>query len=401
MRIWVVILIIGFCFCSGEVSGINKYLSKSQQRRVEKMIAEKGYTVCVEWLEKIQEKYQGDYLFWMYKGICYSNMPGQEKNTEEALFHSIALGKDRVETYEVKYYLALYYFNRNRFEECNTICMEALSRVRQWKEGAKERYEALLTALERKQAEVLAAQKLNMKMIMERKLRETRERDSIERLYVAEEVAITQNTDEETIADVPPVSVTIETETEKVDESGETEPIDDKEAALLSALAKYKKTITYTPQVQMTTDEIHEALEAGQDIVICEVFDFNRIELNHNGNRFLELLSQVMQKNKSLKIEVTVHCDYIGSIRINRDFAMRRLKNIEKVLITRHIPLTNLTFTPCGSERPRKITELEAKEYPFLHEGEVLDWELLKGLTKQQRNQGHMLNRRVEIRKLQ
>ena len=124
--------------------GIERYMTKRQCARVERLVQSRDYKHGLMYLDEIKEGREGDYLYWMFRGVCNAGIEYSRQEAEQDYLRSLSLCKDQHEIYEVKYYLAVLCNEMGRYDETKAICMEALARVRKWKPGARERYEALL-----------------------------------------------------------------------------------------------------------------------------------------------------------------------------------------------------------------------------------------------------------------
>ena len=147
-------------------------------------------------------------------------------------------------------------------------------------------------------------------------------------------------------------------------------------------------------------DGLEKLLDKNVTVMIYEVFDFNKVYMNSRGHLFMDKLVSLLDGRPDIQLQVAVHCDGIGTREVNRRVAEMRMVGIRDRLEKKDIPTGRIHFDICGSDRPRQVTEREARMYPFLHVGEVLTMDFLRTLTPEQRRIGHMLNRRVELRKI-
>lgn len=451
--------------CIWPSRGIERYLTKRQCAEIEKLVEAKDFSQGLAFLEELKDGREGDYLYWMYRGVCVAGSGFNNQEAEQNYLQALSLCKEQHEIYEVKYYLAYLFNELGRYEETRSICLEALSRVRKWKPGARERYEALLNRSDMNQEsqkmqeaaqrgdwlKTTDADTLNEEPVIEPVL-ETFETDS---LVLAKKDTIPENEDlaaleasaQEMLKDLekqgkkvndivdllpefdknnkpeknvvlpPPPKPKKETEAERVRWIRDMKLVIGKDTlliiqgsdslvAVVKRIAKVEKEpdgglVYVIPNDELLeVDGLEKLLDKKVTVMVYEVFDFNKVYMNNRGHLFMDKLVSLLDSRPDIQLEVAVHCDGIGTRAINHRVAEMRMVGIRDRLDKKDVPTGRIQFEICGSDRPRQITTREAKLYPFLKVGDVLTMEFLRTLTPEQRRLGHMLNRRVELRKM-
>lgn len=466
-------LMVAACVCAiiciWPSQGIERYLTKRQCARIERLVESRDFRNGLAYLDEIKEGREGDYLYWMYRGVCNAGVEYNRQEAEQNYLHALSLCKEQHEIYEVKYYLASLCNDLGRYDETRAICLEALSRVRKWKPGARERYEALLNRsdvnqetqklqeaaqrgdwLKHTDTDTLPAAPAEEPVIVPEP--EIVNTDSV---VLAKKDTVPENEDlaaleasaremlknmgekgkkvddivdllpeydknkktEEKIVLPPPPKPKKETEAERVRWIRDMKLVIGKDTlliiqgsdslvAVVKRIAKVEKEpdgglVYVIPDDEIVeVDGLEKLLDKKVTVMIYEVFDFNKVYMNNRGHLFMDKLVSLLDGRPDIQLEVAVHCDGIGTQAVNRRVAEMRMVGIRDRLEKKDIPTGRIHFEICGSDRPRQITDREARLYPFFHVGDVLTMEYLQTMEPEQRRIGHMLNRRVELRKM-
>lgn len=480
MKKWVAGLI-GLCLLIWiwPSQAMERYLTKNQRARVERLVASKDYVHGLSVLDELREGREGDYMYWMFRGICNAGMENKGQEAETDLLRALSLCREQYEIYEVKYYLASLCNQLGRYEETREICLEALSLVRRWKPGARERYEALLNRsdiaqesqkitelqqrgdgltgtpdvkkdtvilpvplLEVEEDTVLLAKNEAKEEIVGQVEQKKVKEELVEQEDLAELEASAREMIKEmeqqgksvkNIADLLPPYQEMKEKKEKVKSpplapKKEETPLEkarwkdlkliigkdtllivqgnDSLVAVVKRIAKVQREedggLVYVIPADwaIEADGLEKLLDKRVTVLVYEVFDFNKVYMNGRGHLFMDKMCTMLDGRPDMQLEISVHCDGIGTREVNQRVAEMRMIGIHDRLEKKNLPVGRIHFEVCGSARPRQITVREAELYPFLKVGDVLTMEYLSKLTVEQRRIGHMLNRRVEIRKI-
>lgn len=453
---------ISVIICIWPSLGIERYMTKRQCARIERLVQSRDYKHGLMYLDEIKTGREGDYLYWMFRGVCNAGIEYSRQEAEQDYLRSLSLCKDQNEIYEVKYYLAALCNEMGRYDETKAICMEALARVRKWKPGARERYEALLNRADVNQETQKfqeAAQRGDW--LKEVPTDTVKAVPVVEPLPVApdsaliakkdsipenEDLAALEASAQEMLKEMekkggkkvnditdllpeydkkkteklvlpPPPKKKKESEADRVRWIKDMKLVIGKDTlliiqgsdslvAVVKRIAKVEKEadgglVYVIPDDEFVeVDGLEKLLDKKVTVMIYEVFDFNKVYMNSRGHLFMDKLVSLLDGRPDIQLEVAVHCDGIGTREVNRRVAEMRMVGIRDRLEKKDIPTGRIHFDICGSDRPRQVTEREARMFPFLRVGEVLTMDFLRTLTPEQRRIGHMLNRRVELRKM-
>ena len=133
-------------------------------------------------------------------------------------------------------------------------------------------------------------------------------------------------------------------------------------------------------------------------VLIDNIFyDYNMATLRPESTEALDELVVLLNENPNVTIELSAHCDYVGSQAYNKPLAQRRAQAVVDYLIEHGISSDRLTPVGYGKEKPKVINKKAAAKYPFLKEGDVLTEEFIKTLNEEQQAICNQLNRRTEF----
>lgn len=136
-------------------------------------------------------------------------------------------------------------------------------------------------------------------------------------------------------------------------------------------------------------------------IVIPNIyFDVAKWELRPDAKENLQELLQILNDNPHITIELSAHTDMAGNDQANMLLSEHRAQAVVDYLIGQGIYWDRLVSKGYGETQARTINEKEAREYPFLKQGDVLSAELINRLTSQQKEITMQLNRRIEFKVL-
>ena len=107
-----------------------------------------------------------------------------------------------------------------------------------------------------------------------------------------------------------------------------------------------------------------------------------------------------MKDNPNITIEIGAHTDKVGSAEGNLKLSGERAQSVVDYLIKGGIEEARLTAMGYGKTKPVVVDKALAKQYPFLHEHDVLDEEFIDALAPENQETANMINRRTEFRVL-
>jgi outer membrane protein OmpA-like peptidoglycan-associated protein len=100
-------------------------------------------------------------------------------------------------------------------------------------------------------------------------------------------------------------------------------------------------------------EEFKDNFKQGQQIPINYLnYDLKEDRLNPKAKPELDRLIDLLNKNKSVNIEVAGYADDGGNTRVEKMIAMRRAKEVEKYLIMHGLPENRITVKSYGNTRP-------------------------------------------------
>lgn len=126
-------------------------------------------------------------------------------------------------------------------------------------------------------------------------------------------------------------------------------------------------------------------------------FEFGSKELTELAKHSLDSLTNVLNDNPNIVVELAAHTDMIGSDENNMKLSKERADAVRNYLISRGILPGRLTTVGYGESRPIEIEE-DHDQYEWLKQGDILSPEYVEKLTKEQQEVANQLNRRTELR---
>lgn len=113
----------------------------------------------------------------------------------------------------------------------------------------------------------------------------------------------------------------------------------------------------YKPQLM---EIVLEKLEKGNNVNLENVFfDTNKFDLLPPSKIELELLTQLLEENKNLTIEISGHTDHVGDEKLNQKLSENRAKSVYDFLIANGIEKKRLTYKGYGATKPRATNETD------------------------------------------
>lgn len=136
-------------------------------------------------------------------------------------------------------------------------------------------------------------------------------------------------------------------------------------------------------------------------VLVRNVFyAFDKADILETSQPALERLTQLLQENPNITIELGAHCDYRGTDSYNDDLSQRRAESVVGYLRQHGIEAARLTPKGYGKRQPKIVTQKLVDTYPFLHLGDTLTEAYIKRLPPEQQEDCNAINRRTEFRVL-
>ena len=134
-------------------------------------------------------------------------------------------------------------------------------------------------------------------------------------------------------------------------------------------------------------------------VMIDNIFyDYDKATLRPESEASLDELVTLLNENPNVTIELSAHCDYVGSSQYNIGLAQRRAESVVNYLIAHGIANDRLTPKGYGKEKPKVVRKKLAAQYPWLKENDVLTEEFIKALDDEEKQAiCNQLNRRTEF----
>jgi len=103
-----------------------------------------------------------------------------------------------------------------------------------------------------------------------------------------------------------------------------------------------------------------EGIEIGGVTVLRNIFfDTNKFDLKPNSKSELEKLSQFLNENPKLKVEISGHTDNVGNDQANQVLSENRAKSVYNYLIENKIDASRLSYKGYGKSQPIATNDTE------------------------------------------
>ena len=133
-------------------------------------------------------------------------------------------------------------------------------------------------------------------------------------------------------------------------------------------------------------------------VLIDNIFyDFDKATLRPESTTSLNELISLLNENPNVTIELSAHCDYRGPETYNKILSQKRAEIVVDYLIAHGIAKDRLTPKGYGKEKPKTIRKKLTETYTWMKEGDVLNEEYIKKLSKEKQEICNQLNRRTEF----
>jgi outer membrane protein OmpA-like peptidoglycan-associated protein/cbb3-type cytochrome oxidase subunit 3 len=108
-----------------------------------------------------------------------------------------------------------------------------------------------------------------------------------------------------------------------------------------------------------STDKDPEVTSAMNEFEFNSLFFvFDRITIIQSSKKDINLLAELLTKNKDFKIEITGHTDNLGNVRYNKRLSRERAKKVKRELIKLGVKADRITLNWVGAEVPLEKNQL-------------------------------------------
>lgn len=129
------------------------------------------------------------------------------------------------------------------------------------------------------------------------------------------------------------------------------------------------------------------------------LYDVNLWALRPESIVSLNKLYETLIDNPNIAIELSSHTDYrVGTKMTNEELSQRRAQSVVDFLISKGIDKSRVTAKGYGATQPKIIDRKNANLYKFLNIGDQLTPAFINGLTSEQQEICHQINRRTEFK---
>ncbi|NLA24820.1 MAG: OmpA family protein, partial [Bacteroidales bacterium] len=104
---------------------------------------------------------------------------------------------------------------------------------------------------------------------------------------------------------------------------------------------------------EIVKDIYLQKIEVGTKVVLRNIFfDYDKASLRSESTAELDKLISVLEKEKSMKIEISGHTDNVGSSDYNKKLSQERAKSVVDYLISKGIDKNRLEYAGYGFDQP-------------------------------------------------
>lgn len=161
-------------------------------------------------------------------------------------------------------------------------------------------------------------------------------------------------------------------------------------------------------KVEFESDSAEEDADYGIDFTLASInkpsvvenifYDFDKATLRPESKTALDEITEMLEDNPEVSIEMGAHTDRKGSEEYNLSLSDRRAKSVVDYLLGKGISSDRLTWAGYGKSHPKTVTKRIAKQYPQFAEGVTLTPEFIDTLPETEREIADQINRRTEFK---
>lgn len=130
-------------------------------------------------------------------------------------------------------------------------------------------------------------------------------------------------------------------------------------------------------------------------------YEFGKADLLPGSIAALDSLTDLLNINPTIVVEIMSHTDFVGSIQFNSDLSQKRAQGVVNYLISKGINPKRLVAKGYGETWPKTVTRKMATQHDFLKHGDELTEEYINKLENEDQQEiAKAINRRTEFRVL-
>ncbi|MEL6717253.1 MAG: OmpA family protein, partial [Bacteroidota bacterium] len=147
----------------------------------------------------------------------------------------------------------------------------------------------------------------------------------------------------------------------------------------------------------------YDTIYSEQPIELSNIYyDLNDAKILKEAEQDLELILDLMTRYPEMKIELRSHTDARGGDAFNVSLSQARTESARRWLIRKGIARARMEAKGYGETEPKTVTKQNAKDFPFLNEGDILTESYIDSIPDiVNREAAHRLNRRTEFQILE
>ncbi len=112
------------------------------------------------------------------------------------------------------------------------------------------------------------------------------------------------------------------------------------------------ETITERELVKAQPTDIESNIKEIQKRLKDVYFEYDRYDLSDDAKAVIKEVSQILSKNKNIKVIIEGHCDERGTNEYNLGLGERRAQTVKSYLMSLGIPSKNIETVSYGEEKP-------------------------------------------------
>lgn len=162
-------------------------------------------------------------------------------------------------------------------------------------------------------------------------------------------------------------------------------------------------------KTKLTTEGLEEDKDFRVDIYLNTIdlpveipnvmFDVGKWDLRPESVVALEKLTEILNDNPDIKIELSSHTDYRpGRTITNEELSQKRAEAVVEFLIIKGINPNRLVAKGYGASQPKRADKKISQIYPYIPAGQLLDKNFIEKLPADKQETAHQINRRVELK---
>lgn len=161
----------------------------------------------------------------------------------------------------------------------------------------------------------------------------------------------------------------------------------------------YKQELTTDTIAKNTSYTLQFPLSSiGRPVLIENIFyEYNKAKLTPKSTKSLDELIKLLKDNPHVTIELSSHCDFVGSDAYNKRLSQRRAESVVHFLIKGGVDKERLIAKGYGKTKPKVIRKRLAEKLDFAQEKDTLTENYIKKLTPEQQKICNAINRRTEF----